>query len=605
MAENFLFCSFFTADDYYRGHALELKESMARLGVDLVLQEIEKKEGEEWPDICRKKVPFFKEVCDTHPDRSVFWIDVDCRLISVEPVLRNFSADLLGFQRGFSSPMTIGYAKRTRFWEPCLFGVNSTINGRRFVELAAERERDVAERATDDYFFEEAWRALSDSLSFQILPSASVAGKGKPSHGVVPFFTFGESGHVAEFKGAVLQHGKLGGFSLPKVRARRPTLLRIAKAVEKKTPRPIVLPVRRLSDSTGLTSFVVAKETADEDGKPAGNVSRHRKSIRSSMLSAGLAGDTEKLDLCVQRLATTQPLDEEEQNLQVASRSFAKYHSAPSASNSSNKLNLCWWSRPFPGNYGDWLSPLILRELTQQGITYVAPSGRGEKPTHLVAVGSIGRFACESSLVVGAGVSSRDQILDPKARFISVRGPITAMAVEASGGPRIDSFGDPALLLRRIFPSSRDSTNGKTAFVRHFAHRGLPVLFDDTWDELSIQMSDPQTIEQFIGKLLTYDSVVTSAMHVLITCQSFGVPCELVTFRGFETLVHGNGDKYTDYYQGAGMSGTLAPRPLGLDCRGETVGKDAPEIFVSDEVLDEISRALQQAVQEHNERELS
>ena len=48
------------------------------LGVEYVLREIEKQEGEDWADICRKKVPFLAEVCEAHPDKKVFWMDVDC-----------------------------------------------------------------------------------------------------------------------------------------------------------------------------------------------------------------------------------------------------------------------------------------------------------------------------------------------------------------------------------------------------------------------------------------------------------------------------------------------------------------------------------------------
>ena len=33
--------------------------------------------------------------------------------------------------------------------------------------------------------------------------------------------------------------------------------------------------------------------------------------------------------------------------------------------------------------------------------------------------------------------------------------------------------------------------------------------------------------------------MITSAMHVMIACQSYGIPCGLVTFEGHEDHVHG------------------------------------------------------------------
>ena len=53
-------------------------------------------------------------------------------------------------------------------------------------------------------------------------------------------------------------------------------------------------------------------------------------------------------------------------------------------------------------------------------------------------------------------------------------------------------------------------------------------------------------------------------MHVMITCQSYGIPCGLVTFEGFEEIVHGSGIKYEDYALGAGVE-VMNPQVVGLD----------------------------------------
>ena len=45
---NIVICSFYTADDYYRAHGERLKQNLESLGVEYVLREIEKKEGEDW-----------------------------------------------------------------------------------------------------------------------------------------------------------------------------------------------------------------------------------------------------------------------------------------------------------------------------------------------------------------------------------------------------------------------------------------------------------------------------------------------------------------------------------------------------------------------------
>ena len=130
-------CSFYTGDDYYRTSADALRSDLDRLGLRSVIEEIEKPDGTDWADICRKKIPFVARVCESHPNDRVFWIDVDCRLLDIPDYVRNSTADLLGFQRGFGSPLTIGYGRRTRFWEPTFLGINATPGGRAFIAEAA------------------------------------------------------------------------------------------------------------------------------------------------------------------------------------------------------------------------------------------------------------------------------------------------------------------------------------------------------------------------------------------------------------------------------------------------------------------------------------
>jgi uncharacterized membrane protein len=137
-----------------------------------------------------------------------------------------------------------------------------------------------------------------------------------------------------------------------------------------------------------------------------------------------------------------------------------------------------------------------------------------------------------------------------------------------SGGPRIENFGDPGIVLSRILPLTRGATNGRIALVRHYTHLQAPVKLLENCDELSVQLSHPDEIVTFVETLIKYESVVTSAMHVLITCQSYGIPCALVVFKGFEEYVHGDGIKYIDYALGADVK-VMSPTPINpkLDWR--------------------------------------
>jgi hypothetical protein len=251
-SQDVVICSFFTDDDYYRDHANNLRTNLESLGLAYELREIHKEEGEEWPDICRKKIGFIAEVCELHPDKKVFWIDVDCNLLSIPDYVVNSTADLIGFTRGFGSALTIGYGRRARFWEPCFWGVNTTPQARKLVTDASNLEKLSTLRATDDYFLEEAWRANAENLTFQIIPSRLVAGRGNSANDA--FFTFGSSGNVAEFKGKVEQHVSQGGVA--KKKGLRSRGLAVAKRVEAMLPNDAARKIRRVIDSTGITGIL-------------------------------------------------------------------------------------------------------------------------------------------------------------------------------------------------------------------------------------------------------------------------------------------------------------------------------------------------------------
>lgn len=598
---DFLVCSFHTDDEYYRRHGRELAASLDDLGIKHVIEEIAKQEGQDWADLCRQKVPFLKRICDENPGTKVFWIDVDCRLLSLPDFVRDSTADIIGFQRGFSNPRTIGYHKRGRFWEPCFWGVNASKEARRMVTDAARFEAASDIKATDDYFFEEGWRANAGELTFQIIPSTTVVGKGGPLTDRQAFFLFGSSGNVEEFKGKVAQHSA----DAPAVAARRRAVQVRRKVVGagKKVLAQLPPGARRrliaLADKSGATGLLVSGSNATpRSASPAtgagrkGPPAKSRKALVNQALRAGIDGDAGALELAGRTLAGQGVLTREEESTLEAARSFSHFSTRPS----EEKVDLVWWVRPFPGNYGDWLSPLVIGHYTDRKVLFQSPTTPSlTAGRHLVSVGSIGRFIKPNSVVVGTGVSSDEYELDAQAEYVSLRGPLSAQHLTACGGPTVESFGDPAAVLSRIIPVERGATNGRTAFVRHHKHRNLPVVLPEGYDELEVLVSHPDRIAELVTALARYDQVVTSAMHVMITCQSYGIPCALVVFEGYLDAVAGNGMKYTDYALGVGFD-PITPAPVPLDLRSTDLQPLVLDLTISEAKKDEVEDALRRAV---------
>ncbi|MFT3887834.1 MAG: polysaccharide pyruvyl transferase family protein [Arachnia sp.] len=594
--DGIVICSFYTGDDYYRSSADALRGDLDRLGIRSVLEEIEKPEGTDWADICRKKIPFLARVCEENPNDRVFWIDVDCRLLDIPDYVRNSTADLLGFQRGFGSPLTIGYARRTRFWEPTFLGINATPGGRAFIAEAASREAVTEIKATDDYFFEEAWRAKADNLTFQILPSPAIIGRGEPDGTVAPFFVFGSSGNVAEFKGKVAQHtSAFATPGLPSVHSlansARRRALRGAKMLHSWLPERTSSTLRRVADRSGVTHLL----TGGAERQTTRPHSLHRSRLAHSMVMCGQRGETDQVARIYEQLATGAPPTAQEQAAHTAAVSFAHYMTPTGATSDSEPVRLGWWPRPFPGNFGDWLSPLVVSRIGNTPVKYQSLTAKSSAP-HLVAVGSVGRFIKPDSVVVGTGLSSMDTATGVPARYVSVRGPLTAQAISAVRGPSVDRFGDPGILVSRIIPVTRGATNGRVAVVRHYTHAGVPLRLPEHVDELSVLVSTPDDIADFLRKLNEYDYVITSAMHVLIACHSYGIPAGLVTFAGLEGTVHGTGMKYTDYARGVQIADQLAPQPMGFDLTRLSLETLVSDLRVKPEVLDDVEDAVREAL---------
>jgi hypothetical protein len=569
-------CSFYTSDEYYKGHGARLKANLESLGIPYELREIAKQPGDDWADICRKKVGFIAEVCAAHPDKKVFWIDVDCEIFSIPDFILNSTADIIGFQRGFSSPVNIGYERRGRFWEPCFWGINTTAQARAMISAAAEFEAVATVKATDDFFFEAAWRSVSPNLTFQIIPSNCAVDKGRGSlEGHEAFFRFGSSGQVDNFKNKVEQHK---GNNKKKLGIKK-ELLKFAQVVEEKLPEDLSNKARSIVDASGITGFLTGKKHQSVSSKIIGDI-----------VAAGKAGDAEKFNNSFTFLQSTSlPTRNESAALKAAS-SYLSYSSKPS----SNKIHLSWWENPYPGNYGDWLTPYIFSHYTENRIIFQGLTSRAIKK-HIVSLGSVGRFIKSNSVVVGTGVSSFKYPLNTKADYVSVRGPHTADLLVQSGGPKIESFGDPGVVLARILPLTRGKTNGRIALIRHHTHLQAPVILPNNFDELSVLLSHPDDIVSFIKKLIEYDSVVTSAMHVLITCQSYGIPCALVVFKGFEEYVHGDGIKYIDYALGAGVK-AISPTPINPKLDWHEIEPLIETITVSDSKIAEVEAAIKEGL---------
>ena len=138
--------------------------------------------------------------------------------------------------------------------------------------------------------------------------------------------------------------------------------------------------------------------------------------------------------------------------------------------------------------------------------------------------------------------------------------------------------------------------------VRHFTHANVPLVLPDHVDEIDVRMSHPARIQAFLEQLVGSDYVLTSAMHVMIACHSYGIPCGLINFEGLQNAVPGTGIKYADYSRGAGLDKDYDPQLVRFDLTKISLEDLVSQVRLSDDKLDEVEQAMRGGVEEYLRR---
>ena len=201
-----------------------------------------------------------------------------------------------------------------------------------------------------------------------------------------------------------------------------------------------------------------------------------------------------------------------------------------------------------PNNFGDLLGPLVVGAMAERaGRDALRPLGQWQ----LLSIGSVMHFARDGAVVWGSGVNGKMneslmtfEDLDVRA----VRGPRTAERLMSRGIAVPEVFGDPGLLVSRLFPDVQITTE-QTRLHRTVV---VPNLRDQPQrmrlGEGDLQLDPRRPLIDVLKALANSRLVVGSSLHALIVAESFGVPARMIAPQHESTF------KYADYYEGTGRS---------------------------------------------------
>src|SRR5262249_1403641 len=134
-------------------------------------------------------------------------------------------------------------------------------------------------------------------------------------------------------------------------------------------------------------------------------------------------------------------------------------------SESEARIHAFWCRLPSRANFGDALTPWLIRRIAGRHPIFVRPED--PRPKFFV-VGSVIAYATRACTVWGAGIMDSSDPISPAARLLAVRGPLTRARAIARGVECPEIYGDPALLLPRFYqPAAGERSRG--GLVGHFS----------------------------------------------------------------------------------------------------------------------------------------
>lgn len=199
-------------------------------------------------------------------------------------------------------------------------------------------------------------------------------------------------------------------------------------------------------------------------------------------------------------------------------------------------LNAAWFKIPKPGNLGDIMTPYILRKY---GFTvYWIPINNLEHADTL-CVGSIAPYAKSGMNVLGSGIMSSNNKLNKNAIWRWVRGPETRKRVIECGGTCPEIYGDPALLLPRLY-NPYYTKKYTTGILPHYVdYKDIKKQYPN---DFVINILN-ENIEIVIDQILSCEKIITSSLHGIITAHAYGIPVA----RFEHNKLVGDGVKFLDH----------------------------------------------------------
>lgn len=238
----------------------------------------------------------------------------------------------------------------------------------------------------------------------------------------------------------------------------------------------------------------------------------------------------------------------------------------------NNRIKAWWWRDKT--NLGDCLTPYIINKLSGMKVSHIGCSlwdaiiyilkrlKSGQpidfrlispiylfEPKHILGVGSILHHQNRKKAIAwGCGFIKGSNNFYGK-NVLAVRGQYSADRLVELGYPRIEIWGDPALLLPLIYQPKNIIRKKNVAVVPNFSeYEKFEKLYGHKFDVIDLNTDN---IEGIIDLLCSYDYILSTSLHGLIISHAYGIPAIWIE----DTVLVGDSFhfKYRDYFSSVGI----------------------------------------------------
>ena len=233
----------------------------------------------------------------------------------------------------------------------------------------------------------------------------------------------------------------------------------------------------------------------------------------------------------------------------------------------NHRVCLYYWKPVFGSNFGDELSldivSALLRKVGSSNPASIRRCDDRRRTGHrLFAVGSILHQCRPGDTVWGSGINGKMSTsgydfdgVDIRA----VRGPLTRRMIINKGGDCPEVYGDPGLLIPRLFPElSQPTTSPLDIDVSVILNvNDLALISEDSGHAPPANLISPNMSWRRVATEIRRSKfVVSSSLHGIILADAFGVPCRPLIGL-FESLF-----KFQDYFLSTARDGVAYARSV-------------------------------------------